>query len=501
MASETHEEAYDFIIVGTGLAETAVSCILAKTGKYKILHIDRDSTYGSEFATLNYRQLTEHFGGAEEEACCEASVAGRLEEGSVSLRPADEKTRGAAASGKNHSEIADCGTNAKDKGGKNKVSPGKDPECVHKENLTAVVGANEGAEDAVDEELLLRNREFNIDLTPKLLLQDSKMKDFLLKNEIQDLVSFTAIKGSFFYTTKLHSIPRNEAQSLKSSAVSFMQKPRVVRFFWHVRAFFNGSTAATARKTTKEEFESFGLSQDSVDFIGHAIALNLDDRYLEEEPSRTYDRIVRYVSSIVSFDGSESPYIYPLYGLSELCQAFARRSALFGTLYMLNARIHRIADGEVELTDPDGVRRIARARCIVADPRYFASSRIARQVIRCIMVLKKERRESRNIIFLKRQLGRKNDVFCVVLGAEEMACPEGYEVGILSTVKETEDPEAEIGPVLKKFSIVKRFLEVRNVVENDDTENIIYTRGVDESALMDNIYDDIERILKKLNEF
>ena len=55
------EEAFDFIIMGTGLAETAIGYLLSKNKKYKILQIDKNPTYGSEFSTFNLTQLLKYF--------------------------------------------------------------------------------------------------------------------------------------------------------------------------------------------------------------------------------------------------------------------------------------------------------------------------------------------------------------------------------------------------------------------------------------------------------
>lgn len=407
-------ELFDYIILGTGLTETAISCMLSKKKDIKVLHIDKNDTYGSEFATLQYKQLEKHFNSSEFNA-----------------------------------------------------------------------------------EFLGQDRHFNVDLTPKLLLQDSRMKEFLLENEIHELVSFTSIKGSFMYTDRLHSIPTNEAESLRSSVVSLMQKYKVIKFFWHVRSYFD-DCSIPMKDTMLEEFQSFGLSEESINFIGHAIALNLDDSYLLKSPRITYDRIVKYVSSIVSYDDMQSPYIYPLYGLSELCQSFSRKAALNGVLFMLRADIKKIEKNEIFLVDPNGDSHYFTAKTIIADPRYYGDSRVTKKIIRCIAILRKGRLESRNIIFMKDQLGRKNDVFCVVLGSDEYACPKGYEIGIISTIKETDNPYAEIEPVLAKLDVIKYFLEIRDVYENDDTGEVIFTKNVDESAVLDNIYDDIERISKKL---
>lgn len=419
------EERYDYIIIGTGLVETAVSSILSSDRNKKILHLETSSIYGSEFSTLQYTQLLSHF------------------------------------------------------------------------------GVEESSKDDIFD-FKRQSRLFNIDLTPKLLLQDSSMKDFLLKNNIQDLVNFTSIEGSYLYTDKIHSIPTNETQSLRSSAISFTQKYRVIKFFWNARNIFENKVVPKC-KTMGEEFKYFGLNEESIDFIGHAIALNLNDSYLNESPMKTYDRIIRYVSSIVGYENSESPYIYPLYGLSELCQAFSRKSAINGTVFMLNAQITSIINEEkmveVSIVDPDGISHKVKTNKVIIDPKYWKESRIEKEIIRVILIMKQESNKSRNVIFLKRNLKREHDVFCVVLGSNELACPEGFEVAIISTVRETlKSPEDELELVLKRFSYVDRFIEIRKVYTSKDTPNIIFTKNVDESPLLDNIYDDIVDVLDRLGD-
>lgn len=413
---EVNPEYYDFIILGTGLTETALSYILSKNKALKILHIDKNSTYGNEFATYQYHQLEDHFGGS----------------------------------------------------------------------------------NTLIDSLLSRDKEFNIDLTPKLLLQDSKLKDFLLDNQIEDMVLFGPIKGSYVYTDKLHSIPTSEVDALKSSVLSFKEKYKVVKFFYNIRKIFNNSL--NPMKTTMlEEFKSFGLKDETIEYIGHAIALNLNDDYLYQHPQLTYDRIVQYVSSIVSYESTKSPYIYPIYGLSELCQAFARKSAINGTTFMLNADITAIKENKINLIDPNGTRHRYISKKIIADPRYFANSLVEKEIIRCIFIIPRGSFESRNIIYLKSYLGRKNDIFCVILTHEESVCPKEYEVGIISTVKETDDPYREVEPLLKKFCVIKFFIETRKIFKNFDTENVIFIKNVDESPIMDNIYKDMEDIVHKLN--
>ena len=67
-------------------------------------------------------------------------------------------------------------------------------------------------------------------------------------------------------------------------------------------------------------YKEYGLDPMTVDFIGHALALHRDDGYLREPAIETVRKIQLYNDSLHRFEGTKSPYIYPLYGLGELPQ-------------------------------------------------------------------------------------------------------------------------------------------------------------------------------------
>ena len=69
-------------------------------------------------------------------------------------------------------------------------------------------------------------------------------------------------------------------------------------------------------------YAKFGLEAGTKDFIGHAMALYLDDAYLHNPARECVERILLYLNSMARY--GKSPYIYPLYGLGELPQGFAR---------------------------------------------------------------------------------------------------------------------------------------------------------------------------------
>merc|ERR1712166_914822 len=58
--SKLMDEEYDVIVLGTGLKECVLSGLLAVKGK-KVLHLDRNSYYGAETASLNLTNLWQMF--------------------------------------------------------------------------------------------------------------------------------------------------------------------------------------------------------------------------------------------------------------------------------------------------------------------------------------------------------------------------------------------------------------------------------------------------------
>jgi Rab GDP dissociation inhibitor len=259
--------------------------------------------------------------------------------------------------------------------------------------------------------------------------------------------------------------------------------------------------------TMKAVYEKFGLEPGTQDFIGHAMALYLDDEcaqllckpdtitdsyfsYINKPARPAYERIVLYTSSMARY--GKSPYIYPLYGLGELPQAFARLSAIYGGTYMLDKAIDEI------VTDSDGkfvgVRsgsETVKAKQVIGDPSYFGSSnesgklRVVEdgKVIRAICILKHpipgtDDADSVQIIIPQNQVHRQHgrvivleqrsrlilfcsDIYIATVSSTHNVCAKDIYVAIVSTVVETNHPEQEIvpglqllGPIHEKYEAI-----------------------------------------------
>lgn len=180
-----------------------------------------------------------------------------------------------------------------------------------------------------------------------------------------------------------------------------------------------------SRATMKEVYDKFGLEPTTRDFIGHSMALYQDDDYISETGTAedAITRIRLYVNSMARY--GKSPYIYPLYGLGELPQGFARLSAIYGGTYMLNTDVDEVlyetgkAVGiKATMKDRDdkgeGMKFETKCSMIISDPSYFPSKvRATGHLLKAICILdhpvdKTNNSDSLQLILPQSQIGRKH---------------------------------------------------------------------------------------------
>lgn len=314
-----------------------------------------------------------------------------------------------------------------------------------------------------------RDRDYNIDVVPKFLLAAGELVQILIHTDVTRYLEFQQISGSFVYRTGsgICKVPSNEYEALTSSLMGFFEKRRAKSFFQFLQNADPADPMTWERRnlmvmTMDELYTAFGLEEGTKDFIGHSLALHLDEEYLQRPALETCKRIRMYMESMLRF--GKSPYVYPLYGLGELPQAFARLSAIYGGTYMLDQPVDEILfDGEGKVT---GVRcgdRKATCDAVIADPSYApAACHLNHKVIRAICLLdhpipSTNNSDSCQIIIPQRQLGRRYDVYIACVSHAHSVAAPGFYVAMISTIIETATPEKEIefalgllGPIREK---------------------------------------------------
>lgn len=425
------DQEYDAIVLGTGLKECIISGLLSVSGM-KVLHMDRNSYYGGESASLNLTQLWERF------------------------------------------------------------KPGQP---VPKE--------------------LGSSRDYNVDLVPKFIMANGKLVRVLIYTDVTKYLEFKAVDGSYVLSKgKVYKVPATDMEALRSPLMGLFEKRRARGFFVYVQdydeknpATYKGLNLHTMPMSAL--YAHFGLDAQTIDFIGHALALHRDDNYLDQPALPTVMKIKLYHDSLLRYDGLTSPYIYPRYGLGELPQAFARLSAVYGGTYMLHK-----ADVKVDLDESGravGVSsegETAKCKFVVGDASYFAGkTRVTSRVVRalCIMshpIPNTDDSHSAQIILPQKQIGRRSDMYVFCCSYAHNVAANNKWLAFVSTTVETSSPEAELAPGLALLGhIEEKFVEVVDVHEplaDGRSDGCYISKGYDATTHFETTVDDVLDMYKRI---
>ncbi|OJT04538.1 hypothetical protein TRAPUB_4808 [Trametes pubescens] len=367
-----------------------------------------------------------------------------------------------------------------------------------------------------------RDRDYAVDLIPKFIIASGELTRILVHTDVTRYLEFKQIAGSYVYREgKISKVPSTEMEAVKSPLMGLFEKRRAKKFFEFLQSWKDDDPATHQgidldKNTMAQVYEKFGLEPGTQDFIGHAMALYLDDDYKTKPARPAYERIVLYTSSMARY--GKSPYIYPLYGLGELPQAFARLSAIYGGTYMLDKPIDEI------ITDDDGkfvgVRsgsETVKAKQVVGDPSYFGAGKSADggkvrvveegKVIRAICFLKHpipgtDDSDSAQIIIPQNQVGRRNDIYIAMVSSTHNVCAKDVYVAIVSTIVETDRPEQEIAPGLQLLGpIYDKFISVSSLytpTSTGESDGVFITRSYDATSHFETVVDDVNHVWKRM---
>uniref|UniRef100_A0A3Q0SSQ0 Rab GDP dissociation inhibitor n=1 Tax=Amphilophus citrinellus TaxID=61819 RepID=A0A3Q0SSQ0_AMPCI len=258
--------------------------------------------------------------------------------------------------------------------------------------------------------------------------------------------------------------------------------------------------------TMRDVYKKFDLGQDVIDFTGHALALYRTDDYLDVPCLETINRIKLYSESLARY--GKSPYLYPLYGLGELPQGFARLSAIYGGTYMLNKPVDEIVmeGGKVIGVKSEG--EVARCKQLICDPSYIPDRvRKAGQVIRVICILSHPIKNTNDanscqIIIPQNQVNRNSDIYVCMISYAHNVAAQGKYIAIVSTTVETSEPENEIEPALELLEpIDQKFVAISDLYEptDDGTESQVFaSRSYDATTHFETTCNDIKDIYKRM---
>eukprot|EP01086_Lenisia_limosa_P002699 TRINITY_DN1665_c0_g1_i1.p1 TRINITY_DN1665_c0_g1~~TRINITY_DN1665_c0_g1_i1.p1 ORF type:complete len:443 (+),score=152.16 TRINITY_DN1665_c0_g1_i1:49-1377(+) len=362
-------------------------------------------------------------------------------------------------------------------------------------------------------ESLGRPRDYNIDLVPKLILAGGGLVKMLVHTKVSRYLDFRSVAGSYvFRDGKVSKVPATDAEALKSNLMGFFEKRRCKKFFVYLQDYekenpkTHGGRDLT-KMTMRDLMADFGLGDDTQDFIGHAMALYQDESFYNLPAIEVCDRVTLYADSLARF--GKSPYIYPMYGLGELPQGFARLCAIYGGTYMLNKPIEKIEyDEEGKFAGVTSEGETAKAKIVIADPTYFEDKCEKKgEVVRAICILNHpvvgtDNADSAQIIIPQKQVNRANDIYVAVIAHDHQVCAANKWIAIVSTNVETTDAESELEPGFKLLgAIEEKFVWTSPMMfpkNNSAEDNVFLSSSYDASSHFESSVTDILDIYNKV---
>jgi len=339
-------------------------------------------------------------------------------------------------------------------------------------------------------------RDWNVDLIPKFLMANGQLVKLLIHTGVTRYLEFKSIDGSYVYKSgNIYKVPANEKEALGSSLMGIFEKRRFRKFLQFVQMFDpeDPSTFSCLRPTLQklqtevnmlDVYTYFGLDANTQSFTGHALALYRDDNYLKQNCVPSIERIKLYSDSLARY--GKSPYLYPLYGLGELPQGFARLSAIYGGTYMLDKPGDEIVYEDGKVVGVKSGEEVARCKMVICDPSYVPDLVEKKgQVVRAICLMKnpipntgKEGQNySTQIIIPQAQANRNSDIYISMVSFSHQIAAKGWYVATVSTTVETANPEQELAPAMALLGPVeKKFVSVADmfVPKNDGTSNQVF---------------------------
>lgn len=386
----------------------------------------------------------------------------------------------------------------------------------------------EGAEP--DAAVLGNLRDYNTDFVPKFIMADGKLVKTLIHTGVVNYMEFRPVDGSFVYRGgNVHKVPNTGKDAMNSPLMSMMEKTRAVQFFRWIDLYkeddqatwkagiFSKKTLDLKTMTAKAFFEYWGLESDTIEFVGHALALNSDDSFLEGTAATLVQRIKLYKNSLLRFPDMKSPYIYPLYGLGELPQAFARLAAVYGGLYMLNRDIDELVyDDAGTCIGIKAEDTVAKAKVVIGDPSYFPDKvQSTSKVIRAIGIMDHGLPNtgdcpSCQVIIPQGQVNRRNDVYVFCISESHKVAPGGKWVSFASTTVEGETEgltaqqvaERELADALKLMNpTVELFYDMYdvNMPTDDGTQSKVFvSKGYDPTSHFETAINDVIEMYSRI---
>jgi len=374
-------EDFDVIIVGTGLKESILSGAFSRIGK-RVLHIDYYEYYGDNWASFTLKAFEDFLkissnpsanitegGDTDIASLCSAdeeffklqnprqTVFGFVDVASGAA-PAAEGTAAPETSTAEVPEVEaataadkttapsgqEFDTPATADDGEAAAAAATSEDRAEAVTSPAVVGESQQQQQSSESEtnasesdgnswLYEKSRQFNIDITPKLLFARGPLVDLLIKSNVSRYLEFKMVDriiAARRLDHKLMVVPCSRADVFNSS-IPPMGKRKLMKLLVLAASYEEHADKYEAfrDKPYREFLRSQGLDEMLQDVIVYSIGMVTDETNTLEGLESTQ----KFLRSLGRF--GNGAFLWPSYGVGDIPQAFSRLSGIFGGTFCL----------------------------------------------------------------------------------------------------------------------------------------------------------------------
>jgi Rab GDP dissociation inhibitor len=170
------------------------------------------------------------------------------------------------------------------------------------------------------------NRDWNADLIPKFVMANGNLVKILIYTKVSKYLEWKPVKGSYVYQFKkggffsddkvlIAKVPATDSEALHSDLMGLLEKNRMRKFINFVSKYKLDDPKTQKKfdiktQPAKAMMDKFSLDPNTIDFIGHAIALYHTEEYLTKPSLDFVDRLKLYLDSSGRY--GDSPFLYPI---------------------------------------------------------------------------------------------------------------------------------------------------------------------------------------------
>ncbi|KAJ3190383.1 hypothetical protein HDU85_000679 [Gaertneriomyces sp. JEL0708] len=386
---------YDAVVLGTGLTQSIVAGALARAGK-KVLHLDSNDFYGEHHAVFDLRTLLQKFtqrsqGEPSRFWASYSKIEVHVAEDDVDVDHQEPRERAPANDGNNISNHDSVAPTTSSTVVANTIAYLRENDIAC--DMCKEVCAYSGDQDFCDylsscsaesadlrrcillSKLLRAARQFNLELSPKLLFSRGPLVELLVSSGVGSYLEFKALEETYLYHQGSYDrVPGSKEDVFMNDTVNLIDKRRLMKFLSFAAEYDAHPDVYEAyRELPYRDFlQTQKLNPRLIAFILHTIALVASDEASSVSTPTGLQLTQKHLQSLGRW--GKTAFLVALYGAgSELIQAFCRLCAVYGGTYILAHPLRTIAidveTSRYQVIADDGSQ--FTASWLIASPHYL----------------------------------------------------------------------------------------------------------------------------------